>query len=183
MHKEKRMEYRSRRLVRQEHLNPRGTLFGGTCMQWIDEEAAIFVMCQLGTPNVVTKLISEINFISPAHLGDIVEFGMNVISFGKTSIVVESTVRIKGTNAVIVKIDKMVFVSVDEDGRPVTHGKPITTLQNKYECSSCGKYDGTVNRNLFDGMCADCTTRSLHDDGAMSKRAEIRNKELKNLNR
>lgn len=83
-----------------------------------------------------------------------------MISFGKTSIVVESTVRIKGTNAVIVKIDKMVFVSVDEDGRPVTHGKPITPLQNKYECSSCGKYDGT-----------------------MSKRAEIRNEELKNLNR
>jgi acyl-CoA thioesterase YciA len=115
------MQYRSRRLVRHEHLNPRGTLFGGTCMQWIDEEAAIYVICQLGTKNIVTKLISEINFISPAHLGDIVEFGMNVVSFGTTSITVECVVRIKETGNVIVRIDKMVFVSVDADGHPTRH--------------------------------------------------------------
>lgn len=179
------MEYRSRRLVRQEHLNPRGTLFGGTCMQWIDEEAAIYVMCQLGTPNVVTKLISEINFISPAHLGDIVEFGMNTLSVGKTSITVECTVRIKGSSTIIVKIDKMVFVSVDEDGHPVLHGKWITPVQqtvSSYECSYCGNFDDTVNRNLFDGMCADCASHSLYDDGTICKKAKIRNQELEKLN-
>lgn len=62
------MKFRTRRLVKSEDLNPRGTLFGGRCMQWIDEEAAIYAICQMGTTSIVTKLISEINFISPAHL-------------------------------------------------------------------------------------------------------------------
>ena len=81
------------------------------------------MVCQLGTKDIVTKLISEINFVSPAHLGDIVEFGMNVISFGRTSITIECVVRNKETGDVIVKIDKMVFVSVDKDGHSTPHGK------------------------------------------------------------
>jgi acyl-CoA hydrolase len=38
-----------------------------------DEEAAIYAMCQLKTKNIVTKLISEINFMSPGYQGDVIE--------------------------------------------------------------------------------------------------------------
>ena len=116
------MNFRSRRLVKSEDLNPRGTLFGGRCMEWIDEEAAIYAFCQLGTSNLVTKLISEINFIAPARMGDVVEFGMETISIGTTSITFACEVRNKVTKNTIVRIDKIVFVHIDESGRPKPHG-------------------------------------------------------------
>jgi len=117
------MIYRNRRLVISGDLNARGTLFGGQCMKWVDEEAAIYVICQLGVTNIVTKLISEINFISPAHLGDVVEIGMTTTAVGRTSITVECDVRNKMTGQTIVKIEKMVFVCVDSDGHPTPHNK------------------------------------------------------------
>jgi len=45
-------------------------------------------------------------------------------------------------------------------------------------CSGCNTKQGTVNRNLFDGLCADCTDKALYDD-EFAKKAEIRNEELK----
>jgi acyl-CoA hydrolase len=116
------MLFRSRRLVKTEDLNPRGTLFGGKCMQWIDEEAAIFAMCQLETKNVVTKLISEINFLAPGRIGDVIEFGMEVTHIGKTSLTFRCEVRNKDTKSTIVNIDKMVFVNVDESCSATPHG-------------------------------------------------------------
>jgi hypothetical protein len=47
------------------------------------------------------------------------------------------------------------------------------------ECSACGNFDGTVDRNMFDGMCADCTEKSLYDD-LLLIRAKKRNEELIN---
>lgn len=115
------MVFRTRKFVKPEDLNPRGTLFGGQLLKWVDEEAAIFAICQLGTKNVVTKLISDINFMSPAFQGDIIDIGVDVVSFGKTSLVLNCIVRNKDTGKEIVKIDKIVFVSVDDDGVPVPH--------------------------------------------------------------
>lgn len=115
------MNFRTRRLVKSEDLNPRGTLFGGRCMQWIDEEAAIYAICQLGTNSLVTKLISEINFVSPARLGDIIELGMEKTAVGRTSLTFKCVVRNKDTGKVIVEIEKIVFVCVDENGNPSPH--------------------------------------------------------------
>ena len=72
-------------------------------------------MCQLGTKNIVTKLISEVNFMAPAYQGDIVEIGVDVKSFGRTSIILEVDARNKDTEESILKIDKIIFVSLDEE--------------------------------------------------------------------
>ncbi|MDD4111350.1 MAG: hypothetical protein PHS54_07445 [Clostridia bacterium] len=32
------------------------------------------------------------------------------------------------------------------------------------KCSYCLKDDTTVTRNMFDGMCADCTDKALKND-------------------
>jgi hypothetical protein len=45
-------------------------------------------------------------------------------------------------------------------------------------CSLCGKNDPTVDRNMFDGMCAYCTDKALHNP-ELAKRAERNNKQLK----
>jgi len=115
------MVYRTRKLIRPEHLNARGTLFGGKLLQFIDEEAAIFAICQLGSPNIVTKAMSEIDFVKTAKNGDIIEFGMELAEVGNTSITIACDVRNKNTKESIIRIEKIVFVLLDENGKPKAH--------------------------------------------------------------
>jgi len=120
------MKYRTRKLIKPGDLNARGTLFGGQVLKWIDEEAAIFSICQLGSTNIVTKAMSVINFVQTAKTGDIVEIGCEVVKFGTTSITVSCDVRNKNTKQSIIKIDEIVFVLLDENGKPKPHGKSKT---------------------------------------------------------
>ncbi|MFU8812469.1 MAG: acyl-CoA thioesterase [Balneolaceae bacterium] len=116
------MRFFTRKLIKPNDLNAHGTLFGGTLLAWIDEEAAIYVTCQLGKGNIVTKYISEIDFVSSAKLGDIIEIGMETVGFGRTSITVKCEVRQKFTHDTIIRIDQIVFVHVDEHDKPTPHG-------------------------------------------------------------
>jgi acyl-CoA thioesterase YciA len=116
------MRFLTRKLVQPGDLNAGSTLFGGRCLAWIDEEAAIYASIELRHRRVVTKSISAINFIAPAFQGDIVEIGVALKKVGKTSITLEVQVRDLTTQRVIVNIDEMIFVAVDENGRPVKHG-------------------------------------------------------------
>lgn len=116
------MKYRNRKIVKSADLNGAGGLFGGQALAWIDEEAAIFAMCQLGTNNLVTAAMSSISFRAPAHLGDIIEIGCDVVKFGTTSITVSCTMRNKTTQQDIVTVDQIVFVALDSNGKPTPHG-------------------------------------------------------------
>jgi acyl-CoA hydrolase len=117
------MNFYTRKWVKPEDLNAHGTLFGGSLLSWIDEEAAIYSIIQLGTNGCVTKYMSEINFINSAKQGDIVELGIKAIHFGRTSITLTCQVRNKITHKTILTVDKIVFVSVDANGVPIPHGK------------------------------------------------------------
>ena len=121
------MNFYTRKWIKPEDLNPNGTLFGGTLLRWIDEEAVIYAIIQLGNPRVVTKFVSEINFVSSAKQGDIIELGITAINFGRTSITMSCEVRNKITKKSILTIDRLVFVNVDEDGNPFPHGKTEIT--------------------------------------------------------
>jgi len=115
------MRFFSRKLIKPTDLNAHGTLFGGSVLAWVDEEAAIYVICQLGKGNIVTKFMSEINFVSSAKLGDIIEIGMETVKFGRTSITIRCEVRQKFSHQTIISIDKIVFVHMDKDGNPAPH--------------------------------------------------------------
>lgn len=115
------MRFLTRKLVQPTDLNASNTLFGGRVLQWIDEEAAIFAGLEMKHRRVVTKSISAINFIAPAFQGDVVEIGVALKRVGKTSITVDVQVRDLTTQKIIVVIDEMVFVAVNEQGRPVKH--------------------------------------------------------------
>jgi len=117
------MNYHTRKWIKPEDLNPNHTLFGGRLLQWIDEEAALYAIVQLETPRCVTKYISEINFVSSAKQGDIIEIGIEAIGFGNTSITLTCEVRNMMTRQTIITIDKIIFVGVDENGKPTKHGK------------------------------------------------------------
>ena len=117
------MKFNSRRIVKPEDLNANGTLFGGKVLSWIDEEAILYSIIQLENKRLVTKYISEINFLSSAVLGDIVEIGIEVVSFGTSSITLNSEVRNKMTHETIIIVDNIIIVNLDKDGKPYPHGK------------------------------------------------------------
>lgn len=117
------MQYRTRKMIMPGDLNPRGTLFGGQMLKWIDEETAIYAVCQIGSKNIVTKAMSAIDFVQTATVGDIIEIGVDVVRFGTSSITLTCDVRNKSTKSTIVKVDEIVFVLLDENGKPSPHGK------------------------------------------------------------
>ena len=98
-------------------------MFGGSLLRWIDEEAAIYAISQLGNQRVVTKFMSEINFVSSARQGDIIELGITATHFGRTSITLRAEVRNKITRKSILTVEKMVFVNLNEQGEPAPHGR------------------------------------------------------------
>ncbi len=116
------MRFHSRKWVKPEDLNANGTLFGGSLLRWIDEECTIAAILQLGNERVVTKYMSTIDFVASAWQGDLIELGISVVTFGRTSITFRCEVRNMVTRAAIISIDTIVFVGLDEHGRPVVHG-------------------------------------------------------------
>lgn len=117
------MRFHTRKWVKPEDLNPNASLFGGRLLEWIDEEAALYAVVQLGNPCVVTKFITEIDFKSSAKQGDIVEIGMEVIKFGNASLTLRCEVRNMMTRETIITIDKIVMVNLDKEGNVAPHGK------------------------------------------------------------
>lgn len=124
------MIYRTRKIVKYEDLNPRGSLFGGQLLKWIDEEASVYAICQIGDRMVVTKAMSKIDFRTSPKLGDIVEIGMDLVKVGTTSITFKCNVRNKYTKEDVITVDEIVFVRVDKNGKPT----PIEKKEiNNYE--------------------------------------------------
>jgi acyl-CoA hydrolase len=117
------IQFHTRKWVKPEDLNPNSTLFGGRLLQWIDEEAVIYVIVQLENSRVVTKYISEINFISAPRIGDIIEIGIIATEFGASTLTVRCEVRNSISRQSILTIDRMVFANLGENGKPARHGK------------------------------------------------------------
>jgi acyl-CoA thioesterase YciA len=148
------MNFHTRKWVKPEDLNPNRSLFGGRLLQWIDEEAVIYAIVQLENPRVVTKFISEINFINAPKEGDIIEIGIIAIQFGRTSLTMRCEVRNMLTREPILTIEKLVFVNLEANGLPTPHGKtaisyirdrltiqamPLTTANNITDSETAGE--------------------------------------------
>lgn len=117
------MRFHTRKWVKPGDLNANETLFGGHLLSWIDEEAVLYSIIQLENKKVVTKYMSEINFMSTAHQGDIVEIGIEVVKFGKTSLVLKCEARNKMNRETILTVDNIIMVNLGPSGKPLPHGK------------------------------------------------------------
>lgn len=98
-------------IVRPEHLNHAGTLFGGHMMQMADECAFLAATLTFPGNQFVTKLFGQFDFLTSVQLGEIVTIKANVVKKGTTSCSVEirATNRSKGrdvfsTSAVMVNV-------------------------------------------------------------------------------
>ncbi|MBO3098127.1 acyl-CoA thioesterase [Gelidibacter pelagius] len=117
------MRFQTQKWVKPQDLNPNGTLFGGLLLAWIDEEAALYTAIQLDNTKVVTKFISEINFMSSAKQGDIIEIGMQIVRLGNSSLTLKCEARNMMTKTKILTVDNIVMINLNESGKPVPHGK------------------------------------------------------------
>lgn len=117
------MRFHTRKWIKPEDLNPNGTLFGGQLLAWIDEELALYSIIQLENSRIVTKHMSEINFVSSAKQGDVIEIGIDVVKFGNTSLTLKCEVRNMMSRATIITIESITMVSMGSDGKPKAHGK------------------------------------------------------------
>jgi acyl-CoA hydrolase len=123
------MKFFTRKLVKPGDLNANNSLFGGQLLKWIDEEAGIYSMTKLGSHQVVTKFMSEINFVSSASQADVIEIGLQFISVGRTSITFRCEVRNLFTKKTIISIERIVFVNVDENLTSKPHGKSLKDIE------------------------------------------------------
>jgi len=115
------LRFQHHMIVRQEHLNQYGNLFGGRVLSVIDELA--FITCSrtyLGR-NFVTRAVHNAEFTAPARLGDVLEFNFGIESVGRTSlrVRVEMVVHDAATDARRKSFDGIiVMVCVDDNGQP-----------------------------------------------------------------
>lgn len=102
------------------HSNPRGRLFGGQLVAWMDQAAGYAAMRRARNV-VVTASIERIDFRVPVVVGDLVELHAVVESVGRSSLRVRVDVRredpITGER-VLCTTGRFTLVAVDAHGRP-----------------------------------------------------------------
>jgi acyl-CoA hydrolase len=72
-------------IVRQEHLNHHGYLFGGSMLSWVDEFAWIAATRDFPDATLVTRAMERVDFRTPAPPGAILRFEIDLAEQRKTS--------------------------------------------------------------------------------------------------
>lgn len=76
-------------LVRPEHLNHHGFLFGGRLLEWLDEQAYISAISHLKPEaNLVTVAIDRVEFRISVEQGSLLRFRSLPVHVGRTSLTV-----------------------------------------------------------------------------------------------
>jgi len=109
-----------RQLMLPEHANPFGNVHGAWIMKLADEAAGSAAMRHCRS-RVVTKLVDQMTFDAPVHVGDLVHVTARLTWTGRTSVETAVTVEaekvltgdVRRTNSAL-----LVFVALDRDGNP-----------------------------------------------------------------
>lgn len=78
--------------------NPRGTIFGGVVLSYVDQAGAIgarYEVVRAGgePPALVTVAMNQVDFHHPVFVGDVVRFLTRLIRIGRTSITMHVNVE------------------------------------------------------------------------------------------
>ena len=109
-------------IVRQEHLNHHGYLFGGFMLKWVDEFAWIVASREYRGCTLVTLAMEKSLFKHRVINGAILRFAINKVKEGRTSVcyAVEVFADIPGGDDEIkVFSTQVVFVRVNEAGEKI----------------------------------------------------------------
>ncbi|AEI13712.1 thioesterase superfamily protein [Flexistipes sinusarabici DSM 4947] len=108
------------RLVRPEHLNHHGYLFGGVLLKWLDEFGWMAATLDFPGSTFVTVGMDEINFKKRIENGSILRFIIKPQRTGKTSVTYIAKVFTNqaGAQQDEVFTTKLTFVNIGENGKP-----------------------------------------------------------------
>ena len=99
-----------------------GTIFGGVILGSLDVAGAVEAH-QNTDRKLVTVAMHEVKFIAPVFVGDLVSFYTETVRIGTTSITVRVTVEatraLTPHETVRVTQAEVVYVTIDETGKPV----------------------------------------------------------------
>lgn len=109
-----------RQLMLPEHANPFGNVHGAWVFKLVDEAAGSAAMRHCRA-RVVTKLVDQMTFDAPVHVGELVHVTARLTWTGRTSMEVAVTVDAEGPLTGVTRRTNtayLVFVSLDSDGNP-----------------------------------------------------------------
>lgn len=107
-------------IVRPEHLNHHGFLFGGQLLLWVDEYAWLAAAKENPGCRLVTRAMDAIEFHERAPVGSILRFDVRERRRGRTSLVYAVDVHSDEPGSTAEKLlfsTTVTFVNVDQDGR------------------------------------------------------------------
>ncbi len=125
-------------IVRSQHINGYGRLFGGILMQWIDELSGIVSRRHAGT-TVTTASIDNLSFEAPAYQDDMVVLVGKLTYVGRTSMEVRVDVYVEDADGMRKTINRayVVMVAIAEDGTPLpVPGLIVESESERYEWQS-----------------------------------------------
>ncbi len=107
-------------LVRPEHLNHHGFLFGGRLLEWLDEQAYIAAMMRLKpAANLVTVAIDRVEFRFSVKQGSLLRFRSTLVHVGRSSLTVFTQVyKHPGVDDEEIFRAYVSFVCLDKKARP-----------------------------------------------------------------
>ncbi len=106
------------KLVLPGHLNHYGFLFGGNLLQWADEYAWIATTLEYPGCNFVTIGMDKVRFIKSVKEGSILEFAVNKLEVGNTTVrYLVSVFRLHTEEeSDLVFSSEVTFIRIDENG-------------------------------------------------------------------
>ena len=121
-------------IVRPEHLNHYGYLFGGVLLKWIDENAWLVASRNFRDCTLVTIGMNDISFNEPVKSGSILRFNILMVKQGRTSATYSVKVFADEPGA---KTEKLVFttlitfVRIDQQGQKIPLPEESTAFSAK----------------------------------------------------
>ena len=121
-------------MVRPNHLNAAGRLFGGILMQWMDELAGL-VAKRHTRKNVITASVDNLSFLRGAYQKDVVVITGKVTYVGNTSMEVRVDSYVEDLDGVRTPINRAYFtmVALDENDKPCTVPRLTLTTDEERE--------------------------------------------------
>ena len=118
-------------LIRPEHLNHFGYLFGGQLLRWVDEFAWLAASREFPDCRFVTRAMEQVEFRQQVVSGSILEFDVRCESIGTTSARYAVEVRAQNPGSsqqASVFFTRVTFVNLGSDGQKAAIAAPGRSL-------------------------------------------------------
>jgi len=125
-------------LVRTEHLNHHGKLFGGQLLKWVDEYAWLAAARDFCGSVLVTRAMDNSEFKHSVPNGSILRFHVELVSCGNSSATYAVDVLADEPGAVEEKLifsNRVTFVAVNSEGKKVPLAKNAICAEGTTTCT------------------------------------------------